>query len=388
MSLSIINIFAPRDYHESTNDIVIETSGSPANIDISFNSGTSWTAMNHDGSGLWIGSQYWQASSGFNWSTSNSTGFTGDIWVRENGQTAVVEKYKIKGFVYTGTPFDGISFITKQNAVTSANVDIIIQCQAGPTGDNNPSATLNGANPTFQAPVGSSVAVWKFQNVTPASTAYSFVQGGQTVAITYDSAVFTGGSTSTNSLVIQIPSGGTLVVTTLPTHGTLTIANQAITYTPTSGYSGADSFGYDIKGTSGDVVSSGICSFSTSAATATAIPSFPKSFVDVSGDIQVNCVAGSVVKLYKNTDTNLVGTVTDTTNAGFVLFTGIARLQDDTFKSTAQKSGLSLSGFSIICTTKRKPTAISGVTKNLVANGTVSVNLTELVNDSANATFF
>lgn len=216
MSLSIVNLFATRDYHDgNNNDIVVESSGSPSGVEISFNAGTSWTAMNHDGVGLWFGSQYWQAASSFNWNTTNATGFTGDIWVRETGQTAVVHKYKIKGYVYQGIPFDGITFIAKQNG---SNVDVVVQAQAGTVGQQNDSATLNGALATAQAPVSSSVALWKFLNVSPASSVYTFSSGGQNISITYDSNLFASPPTGqTNAPVISTTS---ITMATLQISGT------------------------------------------------------------------------------------------------------------------------------------------------------------------------
>jgi hypothetical protein len=388
MSLNIANIVIGRDYHDgNNNDIAIEVTGTPVGLQISFDSGTNWIAMNQDGTGLWNGSQYWMASSTFNWNTTNTSGFTGDVWFRESGSPTVIQKYKFKGYVYAaGGILDGVTFIVKQNG--STNVDLIAQTQAGATGANNTSVTLNGATATYQSAGASPVCQWKFTNVAPANTSYSFVQGGQTVAITFDSAVFTGGGDTGGSLTMTIPTGGTLVVTTQPLHGTLAIVNQTITYTPTAGYSGADSFGYDIKGTSGEVISSGTCALDTSAPSTTATPTFPKAFIDVNGDMRVNCAAGSTVKLLKNSSTTAIATVADSSNQGFVLFTGIARVQDDTFKATAQKTGLAVSAESIVCTVKRKPTAKSGVTKTAPANGSVSIALTDLVTDSANGSFF
>ena len=389
MALNISNVVIGRDYHDgNNNDIAIEVTGTPVGLQISFDSGTTWGTMNQDGTGLWNGSQYWMASSTYNWNTTNTTGFTGDVWFRESGSPTVIQKYKFKGFVYAGGGIlDGVTFIVKQNG--ASNVDLFVQTQAGATGANNTSVTLNGANATYQSAGASPVCQWKFTNIAPANTSYSFVQGGQTVSITFDSAVFTGGSGGgTGSLTMTIPTGGTLVVTTLPTHGTLAIVNQTITYTPTAGYSGADSFGYDIKGASGEVVSSGTCALDTSAPSTTATPTFTKAFIDVTGDFRANCETGSTVKLYKNNSTTALSTVIDTNNQGYVLFSGIARVQDDTFKVTAQKSGLAVSAQSIICTAKRKPTAISNVTKTVAANGSVNIALTDLVADSANGSFF
>lgn len=194
---------------------------------------------------------------------------------------------------------------------------------------------------------------------------------------------------ATGSLTIPIPSGGTIVITTQPQYGTVSLVSGAIQYAASSGYTGADSFTYSVYGASGDLISSGSsCSFSTSAGTATAIPSFSKAVIDVTGDIRVNCVVGSAVTLYKNSDSNIVTTLTDSTNLGYVLFPNIVRVQTDTFKTKAQKSGLTLSGFSILTTAKRKPSAISGVSKTVQANGVVSITIAELVADSENATFF
>lgn len=194
---------------------------------------------------------------------------------------------------------------------------------------------------------------------------------------------------TSGSLTIPIPSGGTIVITTQPQYGSISVVSGAIQYAASNGYTGADSFTYEVHGASGDLISSGgVCSFSTSAATATAIPSFVKVVIDVVGDIRVNCVAGSAVTLYKNTDTNIISTITDSTNSGYVLFQNVARVQTDTFKTKSQKSGLTLSGFSIVTTAKRKPSAISGVTKTVQANGIVSINIAELVADSDNANFF
>ncbi|PWK27030.1 hypothetical protein LV89_01842 [Arcicella aurantiaca] len=389
MSLNIANIVIGRDYHDgNNNDIAIEVTGTPVGLQISFDSGTTWNNMNQDGTGLWNGSQYWMASSTFNWNTTNTTGFSGDVWFRESGSPTVIQKYKFKGYVYAaGGILDGVTFIVKQNG--STNVDLIVQTQAGATGGNNNSVTLNGATATYQSAGASPVCQWKFTNVAPANTSYSFVQGGQTVAITFDSAVFTaGGGGSTGSLTMTIPTGGTLVVTTQPLHGTLSIVNQTITYTPTAGYSGADSFSYDIKGASGDVISSGTSALNTSAPSTTDTPSFPKSFVDTTSDIRVNCMAGSAVSLFKNAGTTAIASVTDSTNQGYVLFGGIVRVQGDTFKATAQKTNLGVSAQSIICTTKRKPTAITGVTKTAPANGSVDIPLADLVADYANGSFF
>lgn len=192
----------------------------------------------------------------------------------------------------------------------------------------------------------------------------------------------------TGALTIPIPAGGNLVITVQPQYGTVSLVTGNIQYTASSGYSGSDAFTYEIRGASGEVISTGTCSFSTSAATATAIPSFPKSVIDVAGDIRANCVAGAAVTLYKNGDSIIVNTITDTANLGYVLFSNVARVQTDTFKLKAQKSGLTISGFSIVTTTKRKPVAISGVTKQVAAGGSVTITITELVTDSENATFF
>ena len=198
----------------------------------------------------------------------------------------------------------------------------------------------------------------------------------------------TGGGTGTGNLTIPIPTGGNLVITVQPQYGTVALVTGNIQYTATNGYSGSDAFTYEIRGASGEVISSGTCSFSTSAATATAIPSFPKSVIDVAGDIRVNCVAGASVTLYKNGDSIMINTIGDTANLGYVLFSNVVRVQTDTFKAKAQKAGLSISGFSIITTTKRKPVAISGVTKQVAAGGSVTITIAELVTDSENATFF
>lgn len=166
------------------------------------------------------------------------------------------------------------------------------------------------------------------------------------------------------------------------------MVSGSLQYTASAGYSGADSFNYEIKGASGESISTGTCSFSTSAASATAIPSFLKAVIAESGDIRLNCVAGATVTLYKNGDSIIVATLTDSLNAGYILFPNVSRLQGDTFKAKAQKSGLSLSGFSIVSTTKRKPLAISGVTKQVAAGGSVLIAISELVSDSENAGLF
>lgn len=193
---------------------------------------------------------------------------------------------------------------------------------------------------------------------------------------------------ASGSLTIPIPTGGNLIITAQPQYGTVSVVSGSIQYSATNGYSGSDAFTYEVYGASGELISTGTCSFSTSASSATAIPTFAKIVVDVTGDIRVNCVAGSAVTLYKNTDSDIVTTLSDTTNAGYVLFPNVARVQNDTFKAKAQKSGLSISGFSIQTTTKRKPSAISGVTKTVQANGTVTISIADLVMDSENATFF
>lgn len=193
---------------------------------------------------------------------------------------------------------------------------------------------------------------------------------------------------STGTTTINIPSGGSLVITAQPQYGTIVVSNGALVYTPSNGYTGTDAFTYNIVGQSGDVISTGTCSFSTSAAGTTAIPSAPKSVIDVTGDMRFNCVSGAAVTLYKNGDTNIVGTVTDSSGVGYVIFQNIARVQGDTFKAKAQKSGLTLSGFSITVTTKRKPAPIANVTKQVANGGTVTIAIADLVTDSENATFF
>jgi Bacterial Ig domain len=195
-------------------------------------------------------------------------------------------------------------------------------------------------------------------------------------------------SSGSGSLTIPIPSGGNIVIIAQPQYGTVSLVSGAIQYTASNGYSGSDAFTYEIRGASGDLISTGTCSFSTSAATATAVPTFAKAVIDVTGDIRVNCVAGSAVSLYKNGDTNIVSTLSDSSNVGYVLFQNVSRVQNDTFKAKAQKAGLTISGFSIQTTAKRKPSAISGVTKTVQANGTVSISIADLVTDSENATFF
>lgn len=193
---------------------------------------------------------------------------------------------------------------------------------------------------------------------------------------------------TTGSVTIPIPQGGNIVITVQPQYGTVAVVSGAIQYTASAGYSGADVFSYEIRGASGDLINSGTCAFSTSSASATATPSFLKAVIDVSGDIRVNCQAGSAVTLYKNGDSNIVTTITDSSNLGYVLFPNVARIQADYFKAKAQKSGLTISGFSVVCTTKRKPTAIAGVTKTVAAGGSVSIAITDLVNDSENAGLF
>ena len=193
---------------------------------------------------------------------------------------------------------------------------------------------------------------------------------------------------ATGGMTIPITTGGTLVITAQPQYGTVALVSGSLQYTASTGYSGADSFNYEIKGASGESISTGTCSFSTSAASATAIPSFLKAVIDVAGDIRSNCVAGATVTLYKNGDSNIIATLTDSTNVGYILFPNVSRIQGDTFKPKAQKSGLSLSGFSIVSTTKRKPGAISGVTKQVAAGGSVLIAISELVSDSENAGLF
>ena len=196
-------------------------------------------------------------------------------------------------------------------------------------------------------------------------------------------------ASASGSLIIPIPSGGTIVITVQPQYGTVSLVSGTLQYAASNGYSGADSFTYEVHGASGDLISSGgVCSFSTSASTATAIPVFAKAVIDVVGDIRVNCVVGAAVTLYKNTDSTILSTINDSANLGYVVFQNVARVQTDIFKTKAQKSGLTLSGFSIITTVKRKPSAISGVTKMVQANGTVSITIAELVADSENAVFF
>lgn len=85
----------------------------------------------------------------------------------------------------------------------------------------------------------------------------------------------------TGSLTIPIPSGGNLVITAQPQYGTVALVSGSIQYTASAGYSGSDAFTYEIRGASGDLINTGTCSFSTSAATATAIPSFAKAVIDV-----------------------------------------------------------------------------------------------------------
>lgn len=228
---------------------------------------------------------------------------------------------------------------------------------------------LNGKNISNFIGDGSAVNLWMDANGKLVATA---PEGGGT----------------TGSLTIPIPTGGNLVITVQPQYGTVTLVSGNIQYTASTGYSGSDAFTYEIRGASGDVISTGTCSFSTSAATATAIPSFPKSVIDVSGNIRTNCVVGASVTLYKNSDSNIVATLTDSSNVGYVLFPNVARVQSDYFKAKAQKTGLTLSGFCIVCTTKRKPVANTGVTKQVAAGGSVSISIADLVTDSENATFF
>lgn len=198
----------------------------------------------------------------------------------------------------------------------------------------------------------------------------------------------TGGGGTTGSVTVPIPQGGSIVITVQPQYGTVALVSGAIQYTASAGYSGADSFTYQIKGASGEILGTDTCSFSTSSASATATPVFAKATIDATGDIRVNCTAGSSVTLYKNGDSNIVTTLTDSSNLGYVLFASVARVQGDYFKAKANKSGLTISGFSLVCTTKRKPTAIAGVTKTVAAGGSVSIAITELVNDSENAGLF
>ena len=198
----------------------------------------------------------------------------------------------------------------------------------------------------------------------------------------------TGGGGTTGSVTIPIPMGGNVVITVQPQYGTVAVVSGAIQYTATAGYAGADAFTYEIRASSGELLGTDTCSFSTSSASATATPVPAKLVIPTTGDIRYNCQAGVSVTLYKNGDTNIVTTVSDAANVGYVLFSGVPRVQGDYFKAKAQKSGLTLSGFSVVCTTKRKPTAISGVTKTVAAGGSVSIAITELVSDSENAGLF
>jgi hypothetical protein len=201
--------------------------------------------------------------------------------------------------------------------------------------------------------------------------------------------ILTATAPATGSTTIPIPTGGNLVITVQPQYGTVAIVNGDIVYSASNGYSGADSLTYELRGASGNVIGSPeTLLFSTSAASATPVPVFDKIYIDENGDIKVKCLAGSTVTLYKNGDTNIVGTLPDSTNLGYVLFPNIPRVQSDFFKAKAQKSGLTLSGFSVKCTTKKKPSLLSGVTKQVAAGGSVTISIAELVADSENATFF
>jgi hypothetical protein len=261
---------------------------------------------------------------------NNGTGVAGQVTVNEAGLAA-------------GTLHDGSNATTGTMTVTAANglssIDFgathLTLAQLNALGTTPQTiATANGAMTLTGFNAATGVISYSYAITAPQTAAgASVLDSGLTITV-HDAGGFTAAATFTATILDDAPSaandtlattlnvvasgslgsndtvgadaGATWAVATGPAHGTLTITNAstgAYSYTPTAGYTGADSFTYTLTDQDGDVA--------TASANITVAPG-----VDLSARWidywQFNEGSGTSTTNY-NPATDQIGTITNNT---------------------------------------------------------------------------
>lgn len=138
-------------------------------------------------------------------------------------------------------------------------------------------STITATSPAGTGIVDVTVANSGGTSATGAADRFNFVgppvAGAKTVTAAYNSS----GTTSAAIDLSTVITGGAatgVTVTSPPGHGSTSVSGTTVTYTPTTGYRGADSFGYTANGPGG-TSSAAAVSITVSAPTITVSPASP-----------------------------------------------------------------------------------------------------------------
>ncbi|MDG2535816.1 Ig-like domain-containing protein [Sphingomonas sp. HITSZ_GF] len=140
--------------------------------------------------------------------------------------------------VITGGPHSSIAIVTPvQHGTTSISGDTVTY---------TPTAGYHGSDSfTYNATGPGGTSDTKQVTITVATPAAPTVSAVSGVAVPYNS---TGTTIDLSSAITGVHSS---IATSVPSHGTVSIAGDVVTYTPVAGYYGADSFTYTATGPGG-----------------------------------------------------------------------------------------------------------------------------------------
>ncbi|RUQ34638.1 MAG: tandem-95 repeat protein [Candidatus Competibacteraceae bacterium] len=308
---------------------------------------------------------------------------------------------------------------TPDSATTAQGVPVVINVLANDSGGTLPltvisvttpvhgTATTNGSTVTYTPNAGYSGAdsfgyTIRDSSGQTASSTVSVTVTPSTVPTPPPALVATPDSATTAQgvpVVINVlanDSGGTLPLTvisvTTPVHGTATTNGSTVTYTPNAGYSGADSFGYTIRDSSGQTASAGVSVTITPVTTTPpALIVTPDSVTVVQGSsVTINVLANvsggtpplsvvSVTSPAHGTATTNGSTVTYTPNAGYS--------GTDSFSYTIQDSSGQTASTSISVTVKSSQKLLEDAA-NTPNAGAIARTINSICSNQASSTRF
>lgn len=170
--------------------------------------------------------------------------------------------------------------------------------------------------------------------------------------------------TAPTSIYIPVnnATGAYVRIDTNPTKGTLSSLNPqtgTVTYTPTAGQTGTDSFNYSIISSNGTVLSSATETVTITAQGQTATPIFSERAYGLADTVKItasNGVRGGTGYLY-NSGGTLLQSLVDSSGNGYVIFTGLSFTNLQQIKATWKEANKTESIATALITVYAKPTA-------------------------------
>ncbi|QGY31664.1 autotransporter domain-containing protein (plasmid) [Pantoea cypripedii] len=148
---------------------------------------------------------------------------------------------------YTASVANSVASITVTPTPTDTNATVTVNGSAVTSGSASAAISLT-AGATTSIPV-----IVTAQDGTTTDSYSVNVSRAEAAPVAANVAATVAANSSDNPITLAM-SGGTptsVAVATAPAHGTTTVSGTSITYTPTTGYSGSDSFTYNATNTGG-----------------------------------------------------------------------------------------------------------------------------------------